>query len=158
MLYQLSYARERGTKDELVRTLGPSERDISSEAKICARQENLAENWGKIKSLWYNIRMANLPHAAIYGVKPDEQEYLKRRFSELNVPIDASYEENGISPQNLPTDNETVILGTFIDSAVTAAVMDTMPSLKLIVTLSTGFDHIDLAEAAKRGITVCNVP
>tara|TARA_Y100000294_G_C8477870_1_gene305474 strand:- start:135 stop:947 length:813 start_codon:yes stop_codon:yes gene_type:complete len=33
-----------------------------------------------------------------------------------------------------------------------------MPKLKLIVTRSTGFDHIDMHECKKRGITVCNVP
>jgi len=33
-----------------------------------------------------------------------------------------------------------------------------MPSLRLIVTRSTGFDHIDVAYARERGIHVCNVP
>lgn len=33
-----------------------------------------------------------------------------------------------------------------------------LPKLKMIATRSTGFDHIDLKEANKRKITVCNVP
>ena len=41
---------------------------------------------------------------------------------------------------------------------VTAKVMDACPDLKLIVTRSAGFDHIDLDAAKKRGIVVCNVP
>jgi len=41
---------------------------------------------------------------------------------------------------------------------VTAEVMDACPDLKLIVTRSAGFDHIDLEAAKARGIVVCNVP
>ncbi|RYG32676.1 hypothetical protein EON81_20080, partial [bacterium] len=37
-------------------------------------------------------------------------------------------------------------------------VFDAMPKLKLVVTRSTGYDHIDLAEAEKRGIAIGNVP
>jgi D-lactate dehydrogenase len=36
--------------------------------------------------------------------------------------------------------------------------MDACPDLKLIVTRSAGFDHIDLDAAKERGIVVCNVP
>jgi D-lactate dehydrogenase len=41
---------------------------------------------------------------------------------------------------------------------VTAQVLDGCPHLKLIVTRSTGYDHIDLEAAKVRGIVVCNVP
>ena len=50
------------------------------------------------------------------------------------------------------------ILSVFIYSAITAEVIASLPNLKLIVTRSTGFDHVDLAACKKRGITVCNVP
>src|SRR3989338_3010588 len=33
-----------------------------------------------------------------------------------------------------------------------------MPKLKLIETMSTGYNHIDVKECKKRGIVVCNVP
>ncbi len=41
---------------------------------------------------------------------------------------------------------------------VTRQVFERLPNLKLIVTRSVGYDHIDLDEAKKRGICVCNVP
>jgi D-lactate dehydrogenase len=41
---------------------------------------------------------------------------------------------------------------------VTADVLERLPGLKLVVTRSAGYDHIDLAEAKRRGIPVCNVP
>ena len=41
---------------------------------------------------------------------------------------------------------------------VTAEVLDACPRLKLIVTRSAGYDHIDLEAAQARGVVVCNVP
>jgi D-lactate dehydrogenase len=41
---------------------------------------------------------------------------------------------------------------------VTRDVFEQLPNLKLIVTRTVGYDHIDLVEAKKRGIPVCNVP
>jgi D-lactate dehydrogenase len=41
---------------------------------------------------------------------------------------------------------------------VTADVLDACPRLKLIVTRSAGYDHIDLEAAQARGVVVCNVP
>jgi len=41
---------------------------------------------------------------------------------------------------------------------VTPEVLDGCPNLKLIVTRSSGYDHIDLAAARERRIAVCNVP
>jgi len=49
-------------------------------------------------------------------------------------------------------------IGIFIYSKIDGKLLDKLPKLKLIVTMSTGFDHIDLAECKRRGITVCNVP
>lgn len=50
------------------------------------------------------------------------------------------------------------ILTTFIFSQVKAPLIELAPKLKLIATRSTGFDHVDRAAAAKRGIAVANVP
>jgi D-lactate dehydrogenase len=41
---------------------------------------------------------------------------------------------------------------------VTAEVLDACPNLGLIVTRSSGYDHIDLAAARARRVAVCNVP
>jgi D-lactate dehydrogenase len=50
------------------------------------------------------------------------------------------------------------ILSIFTHSKMTADILRLAPSLRLIVTRTTGYDHIDVAAAAARGITVCNVP
>jgi lactate dehydrogenase-like 2-hydroxyacid dehydrogenase len=50
------------------------------------------------------------------------------------------------------------VLSPFISSQVGKAELERLPALRLIATRSTGFDHIDLNEARRRGVTVCNVP
>ncbi len=50
------------------------------------------------------------------------------------------------------------VVSVFIYSNVNKAVLDKLGKLRLIATRSTGFDHIDLGECKRRGITVCNVP
>ncbi len=59
-------------------------------------------------------------------------------------------------PENVEPNTE--ILAAFLESPVNKAVLDKMPRLKLVATLSTGFDHIDLTECKRRGIMVENVP
>ena len=46
----------------------------------------------------------------------------------------------------------------FIDSKIGEAELNRFPALRLIATRSTGFDHIDLAAAKARGITIVTVP
>lgn len=50
------------------------------------------------------------------------------------------------------------IISTFIYSKIDKKILDHLPNLKLIVTRSTGFDHVDVKECKKRDITLCNVP
>jgi D-lactate dehydrogenase len=50
------------------------------------------------------------------------------------------------------------ILSVFIRSPVTAEFLRAHPALKLVATRSSGFDHIAVAEAAARKMTVCHVP
>ncbi len=50
------------------------------------------------------------------------------------------------------------VISTFITTAFPRAVIEELPSLKLLCTRSVGIDHIDMAACAERGITVCNVP
>jgi D-3-phosphoglycerate dehydrogenase len=44
------------------------------------------------------------------------------------------------------------------DTPVGAAEMDRLPALRIVATCSVGFDHLDTAAAADRGVWVCNVP
>ena len=50
------------------------------------------------------------------------------------------------------------LISTFIYSELDRSVLEQLPSLRLIATRSTGYDHIDGAYCAARGIAICNVP
>ena len=50
------------------------------------------------------------------------------------------------------------VVAPFIYTPIDQAAISALPNLKLIATRSTGFDHIDLAAAKIRGVTICNVP
>ncbi len=64
-------------------------------------------------------------------------------------------------PESINTNNinkKTEILCVFVDSKLTPKILKQMPKLKLIITFSTGYDHISLNYAKKKHIPVCNVP
>ncbi len=49
-------------------------------------------------------------------------------------------------------------LVTPLDGRIDRAVLAACPRLKLISTISAGYDHIDIQACAERGIAVCNTP
>ena len=64
-------------------------------------------------------------------------------------------------PLNLDTIDKAKdadVIVVFIYSTVNKEVLDLLPNLKFINTMSTGFDHIDIGECKKRSILVSNVP
>lgn len=62
------------------------------------------------------------------------------------------------SEDEFPTDKEIDILSVFVNTKVTQQVLTKLPNLKLIITRSTGVDHIDMRAATNRRIAVANVP
>lgn len=68
------------------------------------------------------------------------------------------YSPERLTSLSLPLAHDADIVGVFVNSPITQEHMDAMPNLKLIVTMSTGFDHIDTAYAKTKNIAVCNVP
>jgi len=68
------------------------------------------------------------------------------------------FEPKPLTTRNVKRFGKTEVLAVFILSKITKDVLDKLPHLKYIVTMSTGFDHIDLVEAKKRNIKISNVP
>jgi D-lactate dehydrogenase len=50
------------------------------------------------------------------------------------------------------------VLSVFVGSRVDAPLLEACPDLRLVATRSTGYDHVDLAACAARGVAVANVP
>jgi D-lactate dehydrogenase len=72
----------------------------------------------------------------------DDLFFIKDKLDEFHIPPKADFD----------------VISVFIDSRVTERVLTELPALKLITTRSTGYDHIDVAAASKRGIPVAYVP
>lgn len=83
-----------------------------------------------------------------------EEEYVHAKLPGDGIV----FHEGPFSAYTELTDPEATVLCTFIESPIGEAEMSRFPALKLIATRSTGFDHIDLATAKARGVTVTNVP
>lgn len=85
------------------------------------------------------------------AANPAESDYLAAELARDGISVRCT------DQTDVPADPAATILIPFVNTAVTAAVMDRLPALRLIATRSTGTDHIDVAEAARRAITVRNV-
>ncbi len=83
-------------------------------------------------------------------LEPWEQQYLTAKLGP------GAYVSHRLADAPDLGDPEALLV--FIYSPVTAEALKQFPSLKLICTLSTGYDHIDLTACKARGVTVCNVP
>mgnify|MGYP001561558780 CR=1 FL=1 len=91
---------------------------------------------------------------AFFEIEDWETEYIKQRLIKFNFKF---YKEK-ISDVDLKQIQDVEILGVFIYSFVNKEILDKLPKLKLVITMSTGFDHINIEECKKRNIKVCNVP
>ncbi|MBI2596751.1 hydroxyacid dehydrogenase [Candidatus Daviesbacteria bacterium] len=89
---------------------------------------------------------------AFYELRPGEEEYFKTNLSTHNL----SFINETLNQNNLITDCE--ILSVVVYSKVDKDILSKLPNLKLIVTRSTGFDHIDLKSAQEKNIYVTNIP
>ncbi len=60
--------------------------------------------------------------------------------------------------KRVPEAVELDVASVCIRSRVTKPVFDRLPNMQLVATRSTGYEHIDVAEASQRGISVANIP
>jgi len=89
-----------------------------------------------------------------FEVKDWEKKFLKRRLKNFSL----EFYPFALEESNWKIAKKFNVISVFIYSRISKEVISSLPSLKLITTRSTGFDHIDLKEAKKRKISVCNVP
>ena len=84
-----------------------------------------------------------------------EEKYFQEKLGKNN---NLTFFKSTISKNNINKIKNTEILAIFIYSIVAKEIIDGLPKLKYITTMSTGFDHIDLRVAQEKNIKVSNVP
>ena len=88
----------------------------------------------------------------IFEIAEWEKELLQKSLQ------DAVFTEEKLTLENISSYNDAEIISSFISSEINKDIIDKLPNLKLIVTRSTGFDHIDVDYCKSKNITVSNVP
>ncbi|MCD6477551.1 MAG: hydroxyacid dehydrogenase [Candidatus Aenigmarchaeota archaeon] len=91
---------------------------------------------------------------AFFETKKWERNFLKRKLKNHKI----KFFEERLNPDNVEEIKNFDVISVFIYSKINKTILQRLPKLKLITTRSTGYDHIDLKECKKKGITVCNVP
>lgn len=91
---------------------------------------------------------------AIFETEDWEIEYLKKKLEGHEL----SFYPHTLTEDRVEDIKDVEALSVFIYSTLTKEVLEKLPSLKLVTTRSTGYDHIDMAYCKERGISVCNVP
>lgn len=91
---------------------------------------------------------------AVFEIEGWERAHLRKHLKDHDV----SFHADPLTDANAALAKDAQIVSPFIYSRLSAAALKAMPRLELVVTRSTGFDHIDLAACKKRGIRIYNVP
>lgn len=93
-----------------------------------------------------------------FEVEDWERLYLEKRIKDMGIDGEIAFTKEPLDETSVNLYKDINIAVVFIYSKLSKDVIENLPNLKLIITRSTGYDHIDIAYARQKGITVCNVP
>ncbi len=82
------------------------------------------------------------------ATEPEEEEFFSEKFEEFDVSFQPTL-------RDVPEDVEVVSI--FINDRIDEAFLHGHPALRMIVTRSMGFDHIDLEACTKRQVAITHV-
>ena len=93
-----------------------------------------------------------------FGVKPDDEKYLRKKLEEKKVSAEVFFTEEIISPEHPPAQTDFSAISIFVDCVINKKVLESLPQLSFIAIRSTGYDNIDLSATSEKNIIVSNVP
>lgn len=93
-------------------------------------------------------------HLALFDATKDDTKWFKDNLPDIEI----SSFEGTIQESDLTKAAAATIIAMHTSSKVDQAVIAALPELKLIACRSTGYDHVDLAAATARRISVATVP
>ena len=91
---------------------------------------------------------------AFFELEPFEKEFFTKEFSKHQL----SFSSKPLTSRNAKKYSSSDIIVVFTFSTINKTVLDSLPNLSCIITMSTGYDHIDISEAKKRNINISTVP
>lgn len=94
------------------------------------------------------------PRITFFELEQWEKDYLQQRLKNFKL----NFIDTALTPITLQHAQKANAVGIFIHSHLDKLLLSKLSSVKLITTLSTGYDHIDINAARRKKITVCNVP
>jgi len=90
-----------------------------------------------------------------FGVNQEEENILTELLDGAGSLV---FNRETLRRENAHKAHDAQIVSMFVGAEANSKVIDLMPNVKFLVTRSTGYDHIDVAHAKKKGIKVANVP
>lgn len=91
---------------------------------------------------------------AFFELEKWEEDYIKEHLKGHEL----IFVEKHLDETTADQAKDAEAISTFIYSVVNSKVINKLTNLKLVATMSTGFDHIDLDTCRKKNIVACNVP
>lgn len=86
--------------------------------------------------------------------QPWEKEIIRRKLRGQKL----TFFDEALTEKNVAKIKDTEVLSVFIETKVTKKLLGKLPKLKMVVTRSTGYDHIDVKACTRRGCMVYNIP
>ena len=93
-----------------------------------------------------------------FGVKPDDEKYLRKKLEEKKISAEVFFIEEIISGEHLPVQTDFSAISIFVDCIINKKVLESLPQLAFIAVRSTGYDNIDFSAVGEKKIIVSNVP
>ncbi len=94
---------------------------------------------------------------AFFELEKWEEKYLTAKLGKTKN-LSLSFFNHALDNTTAQKIKKNDILAVFIYSRLTKQILDKLVNLKFLATMSTGYDHIDLAVCRERNIKVSNVP
>lgn len=91
---------------------------------------------------------------AFFEIEPWEEEYIRKNLRGHSLKF---FREH-LDEKSINKVKDFDVIAIFIYSKINAKLLAKLKRVKLITTMSTGFEHVDLNSCKKKKITVCNVP
>jgi len=97
---------------------------------------------------------------AFFDLEEWQADYLQAGLQQLGLAeqVQAHYSTEHLTLEDCARYAACEAIAVFVWTKITRPILDALPQLRLILTMSTGYDHIDLDACRERKIVVCNVP